>query len=180
MSTPQHSHEFRWQHMITPPTRQSQPHAFEYVGGRSTQQGSCTQPRRANIFFRAVEFLVNPVSSVPITSGGIVVSPRRSDAHIPVLLNKWGASAMSDTWDLAGGAMFAAVRRRELRSNRQESTLQNEPVRHQLRGSGRARSRELPGHTGGHAVESGPAAQDRTRLSRTAPPPSRSTPSDPA
>ena len=76
---------------------------------------------------------------------------------------------MSDTWDLAGGAMFAAVRRHELRSNRQESTLQNEPVRHHLRGSGRARSRELPGHPGGHAVESGPAAQDRTRLSRTAP-----------
>ena len=65
--------------------------------------------------------------------------------------------------------MFAAVRRRELRSNRQESTLQNEPARHYLRGSGRARSRELPGHPGGHAVESGPAAQDRTRLSRTAP-----------
>ena len=61
------------------------------------------------------------------------------------------------------------MRRRELRSNRQESTLQNEPVRHQLRGSGRARSRERPGHPGGHAVESGPAAQDRTRLSRTAP-----------
>ena len=124
---------------------------------------------QSKYFLWGGDFFVHPVSSVPITSGGIVLSPRRSDAHIPVLLNKWGASAMSDTWDLAGGAMFPAVRRRELRSNRQESTLQNEPVRHHLRGSGRARSRELPGHPGGHAVESGPAALDRTRLSRTPP-----------
>ena len=111
--------------MITPPTSQSQPHAFEYGGAFHIARHLHTVPQ-SKYFLWGGDFFVHPVSSVPITSGGIVLSPRRSDAHIPVLLNKWGASAMSDTWDLAGGAMFAAVRRHELRSNRQESTLQNE------------------------------------------------------
>ena len=50
--------------------------------------------------------------------------------------------------------MVAAVRRREMRNNQPETT-QKEPVRHKLRGPGMAR---------------GPAAQDRTLPSRTAPP----------
>ena len=112
--------------MITPPTRQSQPHAFEYVGGVPHSKAPAHSPTEQIFSLGGGDFFEHPVSSVPITSGGIVLSPRRSDVHILVLLNKWGASAMSDTWDLAGGAMFAAVRRHELWSNRLESTLQNE------------------------------------------------------
>ena len=52
------------------------------------------------------------------------------------------------------------MRRRELRSNRQETTLQKEPVGHQLRGPGRARSRERPGRPGPP-----PAIQDRSHPS---------------